>query len=58
MRYWQIYLVFGAAALLIVLFGTGVLRGTNPPPLPPGHGPDYESKDPRFYQVQPADSAR
>jgi hypothetical protein len=51
MRYWQVYVAFAVAALLIALFGTGVLKGTNPPPLPPGHGPEHEAKDPRFYRI-------
>jgi hypothetical protein len=54
MRYWQIYAVFGAAALLIALFGSGVLKGTNPPPAPPGPGTEHDRRDPRTYRVPDA----
>ena len=48
MRHWQIYAAFAAAALLIALFGSGVLKGTNPPPPPPGPGTEHDRQDPRL----------
>jgi hypothetical protein len=48
MRYWQIYAALAAAALLIVLFGSGLLNGTNPPPAPPGPGTEHDRQDPRL----------
>jgi hypothetical protein len=48
MRYWQIYAVFAVAALLIALFGSGVLKGTNPPAAPPGPGTEHDRQDPRL----------